>query len=320
MNEAPLQYLSTAGARALIATPLLWFTLCVSILVCLVIGALVWRGTRGAVARGDADAVRSVTVERGGDGLRWIRVGLWLSAAPLAVTLVWTMTALARMGPAGIDTVLTIDVTPRQWWWEVEYPAAQMPDRIVTANEIHVPAGQPVLLRLHGGDVIHSFWVPQLSGKLDAIPGQVNTTWLRANAPGRYRGQCAEFCGDQHAHMAFEVVADLPPDFDRWLAGQRRPASEPTGDAARRGKAVVEFRCGLCHAVRGTDAAARSAPDLTHLMSRRYLAGATLPNARGTLMGWVLHPQAFKLGNRMPEQALPGDELADVVTYLETLR
>jgi cytochrome c oxidase subunit 2 len=177
-----------------------------------------------------------------------------------------------------------------------------------------------VLLRLDGGDVIHSFWVPQLSGKTDTIPGQTNLAWLEADRPGRYRGQCTEYCGLEHAKMAFEVVADTPEAFAQWRRAQLQTAPPPTDPAAQRGLAFFQYRCSLCHSVRGTSAASYYGPDLTHLMSRSKIAAGTLPNTRGNLSGWVDGPQAIKPGTLMPDQKLSGNQLNDVVAYLETLR
>jgi cytochrome c oxidase subunit 2 len=177
-----------------------------------------------------------------------------------------------------------------------------------------------VLVRLHAGDVIHSFWVPKLTGKTDVIPGQTNQSWMQADAAGRYLGQCSEYCGWQHAHMQFEVVAQDDADFKAWLQAQRMPAAAPDNDAATRGLEVVQNRCALCHAVRGTRAGAVSAPDLTHLMSRRTLAAGTLPNTPGSLAGWIQDPQDLKPGSLMPNQYLSAQQLSDVVAYLETLQ
>jgi cytochrome c oxidase subunit II len=320
MSPIPLNYLSAAGQRASTILPLTWFTIGISCLVCVVIATLLWLGVRRAQASGGAEALGAVEVTSRGNGVRWIGVGILISGVLLLATLVWTMVALAKAsGPPG-HTPLTLDVTGRQWWWEVRYDAQQPDQGFTTANEIHIPVGVPVLVRLHGGDVIHSFWVPQLSGKTDTIPGQVNVAWLEAEKAGRYRGQCAEYCGAQHAHMAFEVVAESPQEFQRWREQQLQPAPEPTTDEQKRGMELVEFRCGLCHQVRGTTAAARAAPDLTHLMSRRMIASGTLPNGVGTLQGWIEGAEQLKPGTLMPDQDLNGKQLTDTVAYLETLK
>lgn len=320
MSPNPLGYLEAAGQRAQITLPLTWFTLIVSILVCLIVAILLWIGVRRARAHGGAAETRAVEISRGGTGLRWITVGLSISAVPLLITLVWTMVALAKVSGPPAHTGLTLDVTGRQWWWDIRYDAAEPDKTFSTANEIHIPAGVPVMVRLHGGDVIHSFWVPKLSGKTDTIPGQTNITWLEASQPGRYRGQCSEYCGYQHAHMAFEVVAESPANFARWREHQLQPAASPTTPEQQRGMALVEYRCGLCHEVRGTTAGAITAPDLTHLMSRRMIASGAFPNGVGILGGWIEGAQELKPGTLMPDQNLTGAQLSDTLAYLETLQ
>lgn len=320
MTNTPLGYLDAAGQRAHVVLPLTWFTLIVSTLVCIVIAVLLWLAVRRAHSVGGPEETRAVPVERGGNGLRWITVGLLLSAVPLLVTLVWTMVALAAVSGPPSHPGLVLDVTGHQWWWEVQYNAASPSETFTTANEIHIPVGVPVLVRLHGGDVIHSFWVPKLSGKTDAIPGQTNLSWMEADQPGRYRGQCSEYCGFQHAFMGFEVVADSKEDFEQWRAAELQPAPAPITEAQSRGMAIVQYRCGLCHRVRGTEAEAVSAPDLTHLMSRHTIAAGRLLNNPGNLIGWIQDPQGIKPGSLMPNQYLSAQQLADVQSYLVLLR
>jgi cytochrome c oxidase subunit 2 len=320
MNLAPLGYLDAAGERAQVILPLTWFTLIVSTLVCLIIAVLLWLGVRRAKSSGGAAETRATPVERGADGIRWISVGLMLSGLPLLATLVWTMVALAAVSGPPAHPDLTLDVTAHQWWWEVAYDSDQPSKTFITANEIHVPVGARVLIRLHGADVIHSFWVPQLSGKTDTIPGQTNLSWLQARQAGRYLGQCSEFCGFQHAHMAFEVVAEPAAEFQAWRTQQLQSAPAPMTPAQLRGLALVEYRCGLCHRVRGTGAGAISAPDLTHLGSRRMIAAGTLPNNPGNLVGWTEDPQSIKPGALMPRQYLSGQELSDLLAYLSVLK
>jgi cytochrome c oxidase subunit II len=319
MNSLPLAYLDSAGPRAAAVLPLTWFTLIVSVVVCLIVGVLLWIAIGKSRARSGV-GVRSVPVERGGNGLRWISVGLLISSIPLLATLVWTMSVLANVVGPPAKPALTLDVTAHQWWWEVQYHGEHPDQGFATANEIHIPVGAPILVRLHGGDVIHSFWVPKLSGKTDAIPGQTNLSWMQADAPGRYLGQCSEFCGYQHAHMAFEVVAESRIDFERWRAAQLLAAAVPATPEQTRGEALVVYRCGLCHQVRGTDAGAVSAPDLTHLMSRRTIAAGTLLNNSGNLVGWIQDPQDAKPGSLMPNQYLSARQLADTLAYLKTLQ
>jgi cytochrome c oxidase subunit 2 len=316
----PLSYLSSAGMRAAKVVPLTWYMLTVSIIVCVVIGVLLWVAVRRTRPQDRGVEMSAVPVERGGNGIRWISVGLLVSAVPLAIALVWTMLTLAAVAGPPAQPGLVLDVTGRQWWWEIQYNGSSPTDTFETANEIHIPVGVPVLVRLHGGDVIHSFWVPQLTGKTDTIPGQVNLSWIEADKSGRYLGQCTEFCGYQHAHMQFEVVAEPRAEFDQWMAGQRQSAAAPTTPEATRGLALVGYRCGLCHRVLGTEAGAISAPDLTHLMSRREIAAGTLLNNPGNLVGWIQNPQNIKPGNLMPNQALSAKQLSDVLAYLETLK
>jgi cytochrome c oxidase subunit 2 len=319
VTDSPLSYLNAAGSRANHILPLTLFTLAVSVIVCIVIAILLWMGVVRSQAQRGAD-ISTIPVQRGGNGVRWISVGLAISAVPLLVTLVWTMFALAAVAGPPNNPALVLDITARQWWWDVQYNGASPSDLFHTANEIHIPVGRPVLVRLHAGDVIHSFWVPKLTGKTDVIPGQTNQSWMQADAAGRYLGQCSEFCGWQHAHMQFEVVAESDTDFNAWLQTQRESAVAPDSDAATRGLDVVQNRCSLCHQVRGTRAGAVSGPDLTHLMSRRTLAAGTLPNTPESLAGWIQGPQDLKPGSLMPNQVLPAQQLSDVVSYLETLK
>jgi cytochrome c oxidase subunit II len=219
--------------------------------------------------------------------------------------------------PAATTTPITIEVTGRQWFWEVRYPGTG----VVAANEIHIPARTRVNVVATTGDVIHSFWVPQLNRKIDMIPGRRNRVLLYADKPGRYRGQCAEFCGLQHAHMAMYVYAQPPADFQRWLRAQARPAPAPATAAARAGKQAFDANgCGSCHAVQGTDADGSVGPDLTHVGSRATLAALTLPNDKAALAAWLRDPQHVKAGNRMPDLGLSRRDVAALVVYLEGLK
>ena len=319
MNRSPLGYLShAAGTRAEAILPLTWFTLAISIVVCVVIVILLWLAVRRGKYPSELGG-QLPAVEAGSSGTRWISVGLIVSAFPLTATLVWTMFTLAAIAGPPSHPALVLDVTARQWWWEIRYASADPTQEFATANELHIPVGLPVLVRLHAADVIHSFWVPALSGKTDVIPGQTNLSWLQASSPGRYLGQCSEYCGYQHAHMQFEVVAEGQADFDRWRSAQLQPAAPPRSPEQTRGAAIVEYRCGLCHRVRGTDAGAINAPDLTHLMSRRMMAAGTLLTNPGNLAGWIENPQQIKPGNQMPDQHLSAQQLSDTLAYLETL-
>src|SRR3954469_10159078 len=217
--------------------------------------------------------------------------------------------------------VVTIKVTGLQWWWDVRYET-DSPDQIVTtANEIYVPVGKPVAVRLAANDVIHSFWVPNLMGKLDLIPGQENELQFIASRSGVYRGQCAEFCGWQHAHMGLLVVAVPLPLFEAWLRAQSQPAAEPDDPERKKGAEIfVSKACVMCHTVRGTPAGSRVGPDLTHFASRQTIASATLPMSRGNIAAWVMDPQGIKPGTNMPHVPLASDELEALVSYLAGLQ
>jgi cytochrome c oxidase subunit II len=218
------------------------------------------------------------------------------------------------------QAAVTIGINARQWWWEATYEDGTPSEWFTTANELHIPVGQPVIVRGTSSDVIHSFWVPNLHGKVDLIPGRNNLRWIQADVAGTYRGQCAEFCGLQHARMALTVVAEPMEKFEAWRRAQRQPAREPQDETQRRGRAVFESAtCVMCHTVRGTAAAGRVAPDLTHLKSRLTLAAGTLPNTRGHLAGWILDPQSVKPGNHMPPSGLASDEVQALLAYLDSL-
>ena len=253
---------------------------------------------------------------------RWVVSSV---AATLLILLVFLVLdfrlgrAIALTGPR---KPLIVEVIGHQWWWEVVYPdSVTSSNYIYTANEIHIPVGRPVILHLSASDVIHSFWVPNLSGKKDLIPGKATETWIQADVPGVYRGQCAEFCGHQHAKMAMEVVAESPEEFERWAARMREPASTPTDSMRLAGRQVfVAGSCSNCHAVGGSPASGHVGPDLTHLASRRTIAAATLPNSRGNLAGWILDPQQIKPGAMMPANSLDPDQLQSLLAYLEGLK
>lgn len=238
----------------------------------------------------------------------------------LAGLFIYVMAALGALSVPG-DSPYTIVVTSYQWWWDVRYRFPEQAAGFRTANELRIPVGQRVRIDLESFDVIHSFWVPQLHGKIDLIPGRRNEIWLHANEPGVYRGQCAEFCGLQHTRMAFHVIAMEPSDFDAWLVQQRRPAPEPGTEVERLGREVYESRgCTICHAVRGTSSRGNVAPDLTHVASRLYLAAGTIPTTRGHLSGWISDPQHVKPGVNMPRVPLEPLELHNLVTWLLTLK
>jgi cytochrome c oxidase subunit 2 len=251
--------------------------------------------------------------DRGATGLLLL-LGVVAPIVSLSALFVWSDVFVLRAtsAPKRSSTALTVEVVGHQWWWEVRYPGTSA----VTANEIHIPAGERVNLVGHTADVIHSFWVPALNKKIDLIPGRTNRMVLDATRPGRFRGQCYEFCGLQHAHMGLWLVADPPARFRAWLAGQERDAT-----AAGEGRdAFLAEACSSCHQIRGTSAHSDVGPDLTHVASRETIAGALLPNTRGELTAWISDPQHFKPGNQMPALGLPASEVRSIVAYLERLR
>ena len=229
-----------------------------------------------------------------------------------------TVTRAGQEAPVG---ALRVKVTGYQWWWRIEYLDPTPSRRLVTANELHVPVGRPVAIEFQSGDVIHSFWVPNVHGKRDLIPGMVTHTWIQADTPGVYRGQCAEFCGHQHAKMALQLIAQPPAEFARWYEEGLRPAAPPTDSLARAGMRVFLGKpCAMCHNINGLPASGQVAPDLTHLASRRTIAAGVLPNTKGHLGGWILNPQAIKPGVRMPPNGLSPDELDALLAFLGGLR
>jgi cytochrome c oxidase subunit 2 len=254
----------------------------------------------------------------GRDATRFV---VWAGAVVPFVVLTGTyavglddMSALSQ--PAKDKLAVTVEVTGHQWWWEVHYPATGA----VTANEIHVPVGSAVRLRLRTADVLHSFWVPQLMPKTDLIAGRTNETWLRAERPGNYRGQCAEYCGLQHAHMAFTVVAQPRAQFDDWLTRLTNPAPAPVTAATQRGLQVFQdSACASCHTVRGTSAQGKVGPDLSTIGSRWSIGAGAATNNAGHLGGWIANSQNLKPGNAMPPQPVPASDLPNLIAYLRSL-
>jgi cytochrome c oxidase subunit 2 len=215
---------------------------------------------------------------------------------------------------------VTIQIIGHQWWWEVIYPNSQADQTVTTANEIHIPTKTPVVILTNSADVIHSFWAPSVTGKRDLLPGYSSAFWFQVDQPGTYRGQCAEFCGLQHAHMGFSIIAESLDQFQAWEQQQLKPAPDPTSEQAARGREVfLTHTCLMCHTIRGTDAGSRVGPDLTHIASRNMIAAETIPNTPGALAGWILDPQRIKPGAEMSPNPLAPDDLQALLTYLRSL-
>jgi cytochrome c oxidase subunit II len=318
----PMNYWRTSGPAADPVTHLNWGLTAISVAVAVIIAVLVLLATYRSRPPLQRDADGRLPVGSPHGGMKWVYIGTAISAVVLLLTTVWNTLVLSAVASPPQRPALEITVSAHQWWWGLTYQNPQPSQIMTSANEIHIPVGQPVRINLESSDVIHSFWVPQLAGKTDVIPGQVNHGWLQASHPGTYRGQCAEFCGAQHAHMIFAVVADEPARFEAWRQAQLAPAAAPVTPDAQRGRGVYEARCALCHTVRTGDPGTQGTlgPDLTHLMSRATIAAGTLANNTGNLHGWIANPQALKPGTQMPATGLTSDELHDVVAYLQTLR
>jgi cytochrome c oxidase subunit 2 len=314
--------LRAAGAQAAHIGDL-WngtLALCTFVFVAIVVATIiaVWCAPSGdAATRPDTSSLE------GPERRIWRRIG-WATGACVVGLLVllagdvFTTRALARLP---LRDAVDIELVGHQWWWEARYRAADTSLEFTTANELTIPVGRPVIVTLRADDVIHSLWIPNLAGKKDMIPGRTATLHLRADRAGTYRGQCAEFCGLEHALMALLVHAVPPAEYDAWAANQRQPARAPLEPSARRGRDVfLNASCARCHAIAGTPAQGSIGPDLTHLASRRTIAAGMFPNNRGHLAGWISDPQALKPGVNMPANPLPPDDLQAVLAYLETLR
>jgi cytochrome c oxidase subunit 2 len=269
-----------------------------------------WRRNRPNLPFGGGDRAATAWI---------VGLGVGLPIVLLSALFVWADVFVinSTAAPKRGTTQLTVDVIGHQWWWEARYPASG----VVTANEIHIPVGTRVRAVVTTGDVIHSFWVPELNRKIDMIPGRRSSILLDAEHAGVFRGQCAEFCGLQHANMSFLVYADPPARFRAWLAAQHKPAAQPSAALAEKGRqAFLSEPCAQCHQIRGTGADGLVGPDLTHVASRSTLAAATITNTPDELTRWISDPQHVKPGNRMPAVPLSPEELRAIVAYLRTLR
>ena len=243
----------------------------------------------------------------------------WLIIPFLIVIFLFIMT-LSAMNRADPPPAASPDlvITGHQFWWQVDYPGSG----VITANEIHIPAGKPLSIQLESKDVLHEFWVPQLTRKMSNVPGQPNHIWLQADKPGTYIGQCSEFCGTEHAWMRILVVADEPAQFEQWQRAQLQPAQAATTEVTAKGLAVFQsLTCINCHAIRGVAGAdLRVAPDLTHVGSRKQLASGMIDNTPANMRLWLKSPQHIKPGALMPDFSLTDEQLDDLATYLSTLR
>jgi cytochrome c oxidase subunit II len=251
-----------------------------------------------------------------GTPLLWIG-GIFIPLVALSVSYFLSISGMVAFGDQPPPSSLTIEVIGHQWWWEVRYPA----EHIVTANEIHIPVEQRVEVKVTSADVIHDFWVPELQGKIDAIPGQTNSIWIEASRPGTYIGRCLVYCGLQHANMNFLVIADPPAQYAAWVSDQQTTPAPPTDPTLIHGQGVfLSSPCAYCHTIDRTSANGTAGPNLTHLASRQTIGAGTLPNTRGSLGGWIVDPQTIKPGNKMPAESFNADDLQALLAYLESLK
>jgi cytochrome c oxidase subunit II len=279
----------------------------------------------GIARRGRVEAAHVVEEGRHHEEHPAMRTGLigWgavVAAGLVGLAVASFLTDRSDASVAGHEK-LSVTVTGNQWWWDITYTAADVSKTVHTANELHLPVGVPVRIFLNSNDVIHSFWVPSLAGKQDLIPGRQNDIQLIPRKIGIYRGQCAEFCGAQHAKMALVVDVESYGDFIKWWEHQLQTAPQPSNPLTLAGfKYVTSGPCSSCHAIAGTPANGTVGPDLTHLASRRTIAAGAMPMSEGNLYGWVEDPQSLKAGSKMPTIGLEPDQLHAVVAYLETLK
>jgi cytochrome c oxidase subunit 2 len=326
-----------AGPQAARIAELYWFYGSVMAVVCILVWAFVLVALFRRRVRLDAppspqldedelrDAdpaqpVRELSAAHEQVRLRWVIGATGVTVVTLFVLLYQSIAAGSLLGDEAPQGALRIEVTGHRWWWGVRYLDDDPSKIVVTANEIHIPVKRPVQLVLASSDVIHSFWVPNVHGKRDLVPGRTTTLVLQVDRPGVYRGQCAEFCGHAHAQMALLLVVEPAERFEAWRSAQRAPAPTPTTAEQQRGQEVfMQGPCMLCHAISGTAAQASLGPDLSHVASRRTLAAGMLPNNRGNLAGWIVNAQHLKPATPMPNISLESADLHALIAYLESL-
>lgn len=313
--------LNPHGPAAQRLANLSWFMTVVFLVVTLVMWVLIaW-----AFKRRPGTLAEHAPIDIGG-GQAWIAIGgLLIPLIVLTIIFVWGLQLLSAFpihGDHHHPAKPEILITGHQWWWQIQY-LNDSPARVfTTANEIHIPVGRPINIEFRSDDVIHAFWIPALHGKVDLIPGHTNLMRIEAAQPGSYAGQCAEYCGAQHAYMRLLLVAQEPDQYAAWLAQQRKPASEPASPDAIAGQQIfLSGPCAMCHQVRGTAAGGSVAPDLTHLASRQLIAGNSFPNNNAYLEAWITHAQSLKPQAQMPDLTqFTGEQLRELVAYLRQLQ
>jgi cytochrome c oxidase subunit II len=303
----------------------------------LIVTAAMWALLTIAVAKRRGTFNEHAPVESGG-GQAWIAIGgLAIPLLVLSLIFILGLHLLSRFPIHGVHGAMDMNhsemrmgevkspdilIIGHQWWWEVQYLSVTPDRQFTTANEIHIPINRPVDIELRSADVMHSFWIPALHGKVDLIPGHTNFVRLEANRTGSFPGQCAEYCGAQHAHMRLLLLAQPPDEYAAWVEQQLKPAFEPSTPLAVAGEQTfIDGPCVMCHQIRGTIAGGRVGPDLTHVGSRQYLAANTLPNNDAYLEAWITHAQSFKPEAQMPDLTqFDGRQLQGLVAYLRQLQ
>jgi cytochrome c oxidase subunit 2 len=312
-SRTPLSYLdATSPVGGAIANLGLGLT-AISVGVCVVVGVLlviaIWRRRPG----GDLE----IAPINDRAAIRWIGIGVAISTVFLLGSAVWTLATVSSIGEPAQAKALSIDVIGQEWWWAVKYHSSNPAREFITANQLVIPVGVPVQINLTSTDVIHSFWVPKLGGKMDMVPSRTNVTWLKADKVGDFRGQCSEFCGLQHANMAFTVRVLSQADFDSWWDRQLQPATGSPDDPRLR---TFMARCAACHTIRGTPAGGILGPDLSHFGDRETIASGLMPNTPQNLAKWINNTQTIKPGVKMPELGMLASEIDGVTSYLEGLK
>lgn len=309
----PPPVLDPAGPYASSVSLLSWVLFAMAAVVTLIVLVALWVALKGG----------EKTRRRLGGQKAVLIGGVAFPVVVLTALLVWGLSLTRDLTAPIRGDEMRVRVTGEMWWWRVDYLDSAGAPILADANELHIPVGQPVVLELESADVIHSFWVPRLSGKLDMIPGRTNLLRIQADEPGVFGGQCAEYCGGPHALMGFVVVAHAPDEFERLMAVRRTPPTllPPTEEVARGAELFRTTGCAACHRIAGSDANGLAGPDLSHVGSRRTLGAGIIPNNRGTMIGWIANSQAIKPGNRMPPYSvLSAEELRAIAAYLETRR
>jgi cytochrome c oxidase subunit 2 len=306
--------LDPAGPQSSRIDHLWWFLFVICAIVWVVVAVALMRGLFRKRVEGKAVSERAAT--------RTVSGAVAITALILlAILVVSAVTGRSLASSPSPHNELNVNIMGHQWWWEFQYVDGPPNRHVTTANEMHIPVGRPVRIHISSDDVIHSFFVPDLYGKLDLIPMHWNTTWFQADRPGIYHGQCAEYCGLEHAKMGFLVIADPADQFEAWMNNQRQESVIPSTPEQSLGRQVfLAAPCVTCHSIRGTDAHATVGPDLTHLASRHTIAAASLDNTRGNLGGWIVDAQRTKPGVNMPGIHLNSDQLEPLITYLESLK